>query len=119
MMSYAEAITAAGADDCEGWGMHRPGTSHNDDECPATAASHGARWIAALQLIVDRLSANSTKKSASFVPDTLFLIIVPNGCDPDMVITWRPDKASAEAFVAIYNMNRYSDFAEVQDIPYI
>lgn len=58
-------------------------------------------------------------EAASFVPDTLFLIAVPNGCDPDTVITWRPDREAAEAFVSIYNLNRYSDLAEVQEVPYI
>jgi hypothetical protein len=55
----------------------------------------------------------------SFVPESLFLIHVPDGCDPDKIITWRPTLEAADSFVKIYNLNRYSELAEVTEVPFL
>jgi hypothetical protein len=55
----------------------------------------------------------------SFVPESVFLISVPNDCNYDKIITWRPTLEAAEAFIKIYNLNRYSELAEVSEVPFL
>lgn len=57
-------------------------------------------------------------EGGSFVAEEIFVILTKDTDGAKIMITWRPTREAAEAFVNIYNLNRYMDLAEIEEVPF-